>query len=260
MDNSKKGSKQDLQAEKDLINETFFLDSGHWTAHPFLCTRERFWLKYDVQKIRFYGALYRYISQKPYKNCADILFAPVGDGRDYAYLEGMYKQVHGIDISPKQLSKCPRAIVTKEADILNSGYADGSFDIVIVSLFMHHLSRVSFEPYIREFRRILRANGVIAIMEPSSLYPVSWLVACATRILGKIPAKVDDEWPVYPPAIRRAIEKNGFKNIRVHGMTFNHVVIPSFFQSVINAIDYPLRIIHPFKLFSESIAYFAQKA
>lgn len=259
MNNFKLENTQNLQTEKDLFNEPFFLDSGHWASHPLFISRERFWLKYDVQKIRFYGALYRYIAGKTYKNSADVLFAPVGDGQDFKYLEGIYKRVYGIDISPVQLLKCPKVIITKEADILNSGYEDGSFDIIIVSQFLHHLHEVGFEIFLQEFYRILRRKGVIAILEPSSLYPPSWLVAFISRFTGKIPAKVEGERPVFPCDIEEIIKKTGFRNKKVYGITYSHVVFPFLLQSAISIIDWPLRYIWPFKLFAESVGYFAEK-
>ncbi|MCX5713855.1 MAG: class I SAM-dependent methyltransferase, partial [Candidatus Omnitrophica bacterium] len=189
-------NRQDLQAEIDLHNEEYCVDSGHWMSSPLLISRERQWLKYDVEKIRFYGYLARYIRNKHYKRNAKILIAPVGNGSDFKYLYGIYKEVHGIDISTVQISQCPKKIITKEGDILNSGYEDGSFDIIIVSFFLHHLHDAGLEPFMHEFYRLLRKDGTIAFLEPSSLYPLSWVLALVSKFVGEFPAKVKGERPV----------------------------------------------------------------
>jgi SAM-dependent methyltransferase len=251
--------KQNLESEMKVHAERFYIDSGRWYAHPWLVSRQRHWLKNDVQKIRFYGYLCSYIRNKPYKYNARILLAPVGDGADLGFLQGLYSEVHGIDISPIQLAKCPRIILTKEGDILESGYQSGSFDIIVVSLFLHHLHKVGLEPFIKEFHRILRKGGTLAIMEPSAMYPVGWFTALASRILGDFPSKVEDEKPLSPYSISRIIRRAGFNSILIRGATFNHIVFPFFVQSIINSLDFLFRVLWPFKLFSESVCFFSEK-
>ena len=74
--NGKRERKQDLQAEIEWHERGFYVDSGHWTSHPLFATRERHWLATEVEKIRFYGYLSRYISDKPYYRKARVLIAP----------------------------------------------------------------------------------------------------------------------------------------------------------------------------------------
>ena len=156
--NKSETNKQDLQAEIEWHERDFYIDSGHWTAHPLFASRERHWLEKEIEKIRFYGYLSRYISHKPYYGKAKILIAPIGSGDEIKYLQGLYNEIHGIDISEKALAQCPAHIVTKMADILNSGYRDESFDIIICPLFLHHVHNVGFIPFLKEYYRLLRGG------------------------------------------------------------------------------------------------------
>ena len=101
----------------------------------------------------------RYISHKPYYQNAKILIAPVGTGEEVKFLEGISKDIYGIDVSSIALFKCPGNIITKEVDIQRSGYEDEFFDIVICPLFLHHIHKVGYKPFITEYYRILRRGG-----------------------------------------------------------------------------------------------------
>lgn len=96
---------QDLREELKSHEQIFYIDSGHWT-HPLFASRERHWLHNDVQTLRFYNELFNYIKMKPYRNNANVLLAPVGSGKDFFYLQNVFKgfngiqEIHGIDISP----------------------------------------------------------------------------------------------------------------------------------------------------------------
>jgi SAM-dependent methyltransferase len=252
-------TKQDLELEKKVHKERFYIDSGSWYAHPLLVNRYRHWLKNEVQKIRFYGYLFSYFRNKSYKHNAKVLLAPVGTGDDLRFLEGIYSEIHGIDISPIQLVKCPGLILAREGDILESGYPSESFDIIVVSLFLHHLERNGVEPFLKEFYRLLRKNGTLAILEPSRIYPLSWLMALASRVMGEFPNKVKGERPVLPSSITAALKRNNFGRIHLRGMTFNHIVFPLYLQLLINLIDFPFRVFWPFNLFSETVGIFCER-
>ncbi len=175
------------------------------------------------------------------------------------YLQGIYKNVYGIDLSPIALSQCPNVVIKKEGDILTSGYEDESFDIIICALFLHHIHDIGFETFVKEYYRILRIGGVLAILEPSSLYPISWIFACLNKIMGNVTGKVGGERPISPLSLNKILAETNFKNVCIRGITFNHVRFPSWIQTFINLLDYPLRRFFPFKLFAESVGWYCKK-
>lgn len=253
---------QDLREEKKWHEQSFYLDSVHWTSNPMFGSRERHWLHNDVQTLRFYSELFNYIKMKPYRNNASILLAPVGDGRDFFYLQNVFmgvQEIHGIDISPLCLAACPKTIVAKEADILFSGYADHSFNVIVCSQFLHHVHAVGFDPFIQEFYRLLQKGGTLAIVEPSNLYPFGWVTALARRAMGNVTGLVEGERPITPQLLTASLMRAGFEKIRLRGLVFTHVRFPSLVQHMIDAVDYPFRVLPPFKSFAQSIGWFCTK-
>jgi SAM-dependent methyltransferase len=209
--------------------------------------------------MRFYSELFRYIKAKSYRNDAKILLAPVGNGQDMFYLKGAFQQIHGIDISSIGLSDCPRPIITKEEDILHSGYEDRFFDVIICSQFLHHVQAVGFEPFIREYFRILRTGGVLAVLEPSNLYPFSWVMGLARKVFGNVTGLADEERPIPPVLLKKILIEIGFKRIRIRGMLFTHVRFPTPVQHLIDFVDFPLRICPPFRLSANSVGWYCTK-
>ena len=252
-------AEQDLSAEKEWHGERFYIDADHWTTHPLLASRERHWLQNNVQKIRFYGTLCKFIQPREYWGKARVLMAPVGNGLDIQYLQGVYSELHGIDISDVALAKCPGSIKTCEGDILNSGYEESSFDVVLCVLFLHHVHAIGFEPFVKEFYRLLAPGGTLAIMEPNNLYPFSWVTALANKVIGNVTGKVEGERPIFVPALTRIIQETGFRNLRVRGLSYNHVRFPCFFQHFLNSFDFAPRSIWPFYLFASQVGWYALK-
>ena len=253
---------QNFEEEKKWHEQRFYIDSGHWTSHPLFANRERHWLHNAVQSIRFYGELFNYIKAKPYRENARSLLAPVGNGNEYLYLQQVFKgdsEIHGIDISPVALDSCPKPIITKESDILFSGYEDETFDVIVCSQFLHHVHTVGLEPFIKEYYRLLRGGGTLAILEPSRLYPFSWVTALARKAMGNVTGLVEGERPISPHLLTTTLMKIGFEKIRVRGMLFTHVRFPSPVQHVINATDYPFRFLPLFKLFAQSMGWYCTK-
>jgi SAM-dependent methyltransferase len=253
---------QDLREEKKWHEQRFYLDSGHWSSHPMFASRGRHWLHNDVQTLRFYNELFNYIKIKTYRNNASILLAPVGNGKDFYYLQSVFKgiqTIHGIDISPICLAACPGNIITKEADILFSGYADNSFDVIVCSQFLHHVHAVGFDPFIHEFYRLLHKGGTLAILEPSSLYPFGLITAFARELMGNVTGLVEGERPVSPQLLNDSLIRAGFEKVRLRGLVFTHVRFPALVQHIFDAMDYPFRVLFPFKLFANSAGWFCTK-
>ena len=253
---------QDIRKEKKWHEQRFYIDSGHWTSHPMFASRERHWLHNDMQTLRFYSELFDYIKMKPYRNNASILLAPAGNGKDYFYLQGVFQgiqEIHGIDISPICLAACSGSIIAKEADILSSGYADQSFDVVVCSQFLHHVHAVGFDPFIHEFYRLLQKGGTLAILEPSSLYPFGWVTAFARKAMGNVTGLVEGECPISPQLLTASLMRAGFEKIRLRGLVFTHVRFPAFIQHMMDAVDYPFRVLPPFRSFANSVGWFCTK-
>ena len=258
--NKKDVNKQNLQAEVEWYNSgRFYIDSGHWTSHPLFATRERHWLSGEIEEIRFYGYLAKYILNKSYYRKARVLIAPIGTGNEVKYLHDLSAEIVGMDISEKALAQCPAHIITKAVDILQSGEDSESFDIIICPLFLHHVHKVGVNPFLEEYYRLLRKGGVLAIHEPSVLFPSFQVADCLRRFMGNVTGLVDGEKPIYPPVLTKGLKEAGYEHIKYRGLSFSHVRYPVFLQAIDILLDWPFRVMWPFKLFANGLGWYCEK-
>ncbi len=157
------------------------------------------------------------------------LVAPCGDTGDQDILGGIAEEFYGIDLSPLSLAACREShpeIVTREGDILESGYEEGFFDLVASFLFFHHLHQVGFTPFLREFHRILRDGGLLVVLEPSALSPMSAATWLGKKIFGNVSGLVPGEAPLLPSRLETAVRDSGFRIARFEGVSFSHNRMP----------------------------------
>ena len=150
-------------------------------------------------------------------------------------------------------------MIVKEGDILESGYPDEEFDLIASPLFFHHLLKVGFEPFLKEFYRVLKTGGGLVIVEPSVWYPLNILTRPMKQILGNPCGEVEDEDPFRPGLMIKALRQSGFKNIRTRAATFSHC---SFFiplAKFVNQFTKPFFNVWPFKYFGWIVIYWAEK-
>ncbi len=256
---SQERAEQALDCERAWYEQKSYLDSGHWTSRWPFASRERHWLAGHVQKIRFYGYLAKFIRSAPYYGQAKALLAPIGTGKEIGYVASLCSSLHGIDISPIALSRCPRHVITHQGDIRTSGYPSETFDLVVCPLFLHHVHKVGFDPFVREFFRILKPGGVLAIQEPNRFSPPAVLTRCLRRFLGNVTGHVPDEKPVDPAAITRCLRQAGFTRVCSVGLALSHNRYPVFLQALGLLIDAPFRRLWPLKWLCNEIGWYAEK-
>ena len=174
------------------------------------------------------------------------LVAPCGITADQDILFGLSKSFYGIDISPEALKSCPRNVITREGNILDSGYGDEFFDFIACFLFLHHVHKTGFGAFLKEFHRLLKKSGCLIILEPSSRYPLSRLMDLGRKIFGNISGLVPDEAPVDPDKLKASIEDSGFRIRLFKSVSFSHNRIPLPFQHLVNIITNPLQGVWPF--------------
>ena len=256
---NKEKKTQNIKNELDWHKTNFYIDSGHWTSNPIFASRDRHWMFNEIEKIRFYSGLTNYISKKSFFKKARVLIAPVGNGSEIKYLEGVFSSVYGVDISGIALKNCPSIIKKKKMDILKMDYPNNYFDVVICPQFLHHVHTLGFNPYLKEFYRVLRPGGILAIQEPSILYPIVWIMSVLRRIIGNVTNLVEDECPIFPNKLTKNLKQIGFQNIQIIGLSFNHSRLPTVFQALNLIFDFPFRKTWPLKLFANGIGWYCSK-
>ena len=171
----------------------------------------------------------------------------------------MFKSIYGIDLSKTALSHCPGNIKTIEGNILESGFDNEHFDIIICPLFLHHIYKIGFSPFLKEFYRILKKGGVLAIQEPNILFPFFWVTSMLRRFMGNVTGLVPDERPIFPNQLTKELNNVGFKNISLKGLSLGHQRFPTFLQAILLLFDYPFRNIWPLKLLCSHIGWYSEK-
>lgn len=224
---------------------------------PLFFSIERFLFNYYFAKHKMVEVVLRYHTDKINK----LLIAPCGTGEDYKFFCNITgkPEIHGIDISSIAVKRCPDGMKAKEGDILNSGYSDEEFDLIVSPLFFHHMLKVGFVPFLQEFHRILRKEGMIVILEPSIWYPLNLITRPLKRILKNPFDEIEDEDPFHPGTMIKSLQQAKFSQINIKPATFSHCSFYVPLAKLINFITNPILEKRSFAYFSWLVIYWAKK-
>jgi SAM-dependent methyltransferase len=137
------------------------------------------------------------------------------------------------------------AVATGEADEGVHGAAgrldmlvDGSFDVVLHRLVLHHVAYAGpLEPCLTEARRLLRPGGALVAIEPNLLHPVGAALALANRArLGVRIHGTPDDIPLSPRRLAAAARAAGLEP-EVHAVTYSWRRLPVRAQRAVGALD-----------------------
>lgn len=190
-----------------------------------------------------------------------VLIAPVGAGEDIPYFKDFAGKICGIDIAEEALKNIHDASIEKYVGDIKEMrmFPDNYFDIVIVPLFFHHFCSFGFDDFLIEIKRVLKPQGHFFSLEPSLLYPLSWITTVAKRIFGNITGLVEGEGPFFPFKLSRAMKRCGFKSITVYGASFSHNRLPIGLAKINNMLTYPFLRFPLLKYFGWMCLFYGRK-
>jgi SAM-dependent methyltransferase len=146
------------------------------------------------------------------------------------------------DIDPER----PRFAVSQgEADEGLHGAAgrldelpDGSFDVVLHRLVLHHVAYAGpLEPCLAEAWRLLRPGGALIAIEPNVYHPIGAALALANRAgLGVRVHGTPDDIPLSPRRLARTARVVGLWP-EVHAVTYSWRRLPVPAQRAVGALD-----------------------
>ena len=224
--------------------------------HPVFFKPERNSFNYIFPKVQMAEVVRRHRKEKVDK----LLIAPCGAGDDLKYLSQFAREIYGIDLSCVAIKACPPTMKVKVGDTLQSGYQDGTFDLIASPLFFHHLLKFGFEPFLNEFRRIMKTGAGLVILEPSVWYPLNIITRPIKRVFRNPFGEVEDEGPFHPGLMLGSLRRTGFTNIEIHGASFSHNSFYVPLAKLFNRLTKPLLDARPLKYLAWMVIYWAEKS
>jgi ubiquinone/menaquinone biosynthesis C-methylase UbiE len=132
-----------------------------------------------------------------------------------------------IDISSEMIFIANQAthnpkVEFQTANIEKLDFAVGYFDAVVGNSILHHLDLARALP---ELKRVLKPGGKLFFTEPNMLNPQVFLER-KIKFIGKLLQNSPQETAFFRRAIKKTLEQNGFKNVKVKPFDFIHPLTP----------------------------------
>lgn len=117
-------------------------------------------------------------------------------------------------------------------------YEDGSFDVVLYRLVLHHVVfQGPLPPVFEEAARLLRPGGGLVAIEPGLWHPVGAGLALANRVgLGPVVHGTPDDIPLSPRVLEREARAAGL-DPELHAVTYGWRRLPAGIQRRVHALD-----------------------
>jgi SAM-dependent methyltransferase len=117
-------------------------------------------------------------------------------------------------------------------------YADGSFDVVLYRLVLHHVVyQGPLAPVFAEAARLLRPGGALVAVEPGLWHPVGAGLALANSVgLGSVVHGTPDDIPLSPRALTSGARDAGLEP-ELHAVTYGWRRLPPAAQRALHALD-----------------------
>jgi ubiquinone/menaquinone biosynthesis C-methylase UbiE len=136
--------------------------------------------------------------------------------------------VTAIDISPELLDIARSSLNASNARFIienahNTGFDDGSFDLVLGSSVLHHLDAF---PAVKEIYRVLKPGGKMIFTEPNMMNP-QIAVQKNIPIVKKLLGDSRDETAFFRWKMKKLLKKTGFQNVNILPFDFLHPAIPT---------------------------------
>ena len=146
----------------------------------------------------------------------------------------------GADVDPDHVERAraqaDEAVVARAGEL---PFADGSFDVVLYRLVLHHVAyQGPLRPVLGEAARLLRPGGAAVAIEPGLWHPVGALLALANRserVATRIHGSPDDI-PLSPRALARDARAAGLEP-ELHALTYTWRRMPAWLQRALHPLD-----------------------
>jgi SAM-dependent methyltransferase len=231
--------KEKIGKEREWYTQT--VQKNRLWHNPFFYSMERILFNYEFPRVQLADLIHSHCP-----NGSTLLAAPCGAGDDVKYLNDHSSNTIGIDISHDALRNHTNRFMKIQCDVKDLCFLPETFDCVLSSLFLHHYPEEYYSEFLSAIYHVTKPGGRVFIMEPSMYYPLNVLTRPIKYLFNNPYGEVDDEGPVNPRKIVRALRTSGFEEVQVRTATFSHC---SFFHPLANTVNFltkPLLRLFPF--------------
>lgn len=129
-------------------------------------------------------------------------------------------RVAGCDIALNPLKEARlKKVKVINSDMRNLAFKCDTFDFVFCGYALHHLKSSVQEEAISELCRIVKPEGYVITVDPSSRCPFSWSISRGiTKFLFGWGDPSPDEYPLRPTKLKRYFLEWGFRDVKVSTM------------------------------------------
>jgi SAM-dependent methyltransferase len=109
---------------------------------------------------------------------AHVLDVGCGPGETDTFLVGRFGSIEGVDISDGVIEAARARNPTVSYEVYDGDrlpYADGVFDLAFAMNVVHHVPPAHWETFTRELARVVRPNGLLALIEHNPFNPLTRL-------------------------------------------------------------------------------------
>lgn len=140
-------------------------------------------------------------------------------------------------------------------DAMNMQFGNESFDVVIGSSILHHLS---LKKSAEEIYRVLKPGGRMVFAEPNMLNPQIFIqknIPFIKKWMGDSP----DETAIVRWKYKKLLEQTGFTNVSIFPYDFLHPVTPKFFIPAVDGIGRMIEKVPLLREIAGSVIIYAEK-
>jgi len=147
----------------------------------------------------------------------------------------------GVELDPQAVDALVEAGEIDEGIAGRAGelqLPDGSFDVVLYRLVLHHIAyQAPLASCFAEARRLLRPGGALVAVEPGLWHPIGAALALANRAgLGTLVHGTPDDIPLSPRSLEREARAAGLEP-ELHAVTFGWRRLPPPVQRLVQPVD-----------------------
>jgi len=144
----------------------------------------------------------------------DVLDIGCGLGAYHPGLEGVFRELHGVDVSSRSVDIAQKRHPFVQYKSFDGGalpYVDAQFDMAFAVCVMHHVPPAGWVQFVHEMGRVLKPGGLALIFEHNPYNPATQYIVRSCEI-------DKDAVLLRPGQLRKLFRQAAFEHVQTRGM------------------------------------------